>query len=80
MAMVVLRGSNTNAMGNIMALMTVAHSLGMLSGALLGGMMMDFFQLRWAFPLGAVIMIICIGLFWVGTYPQKAISRLRRDT
>ena len=80
MAMVVLRGSNANAMGSVMALMTVAHSLGMLSGALLGGMMMDFFQLRWAFPLGAVIMVICIGLFLVGTYPQKAISRLRQNT
>ena len=73
MAMAVLKGSNANAMGSVMALMTVAHSLGMLSGALLGGMMMDFFQLRWAFPLGAVIMIICIGFFWVSTYPQKAI-------
>jgi len=73
MAMAVLKGSNANAMGSVMALMTVAHSLGMLSGALLGGMMMDFFQLRWAFPLGAVIMIICIGFFLVSTNPQKAI-------
>ncbi len=71
MAMAVLKGSSINAMGSIMALMTVAHSLGMLCGALVGGLMMDFFQLRWAFPLGAVIMMICTGLFLVSTYPQK---------
>ena len=74
MAMAILKGSNTNAMGSVMALMTVAHSLGMLSGALLGGMMMDFFQLRWAFPLGAFIMMICIGFFMAGTYSHKAIT------
>jgi predicted MFS family arabinose efflux permease len=72
MAMAVLKGSQANAMGSIMALMTLAHSLGMLSGALLGGLMMDFFQLRWAFPLGALIMMICIGFFWAGTGFQKA--------
>jgi MFS family permease len=72
MAMVVLRGSKTRAMGSVMALMTVAHSLGMLSGALLGGLMMDFFQLSWAFPLGGGVMIICTGLFLVGTNAQKA--------
>jgi MFS family permease len=71
MAMAVLKGSEINAMGSIMALMTVAHSLGMLCGALVGGLMMDFFQLRWAFPLGAVVMMICTGLFLASTYPQK---------
>jgi len=71
MAMVVLGGSKTNAMGSVMALMTVAHSLGMLSGALLGGLMMDFFQLSWAFPLGGGVMVICTGLFLVGTNAPK---------
>lgn len=72
MAMAILRGSKANAMGSVMALMTVAHSLGMLSGALLGGLMMDFFQLSWAFPLGAIVMIICTGFFLVGTNAQNA--------
>jgi len=72
MAMAILRGSKANAMGSVMALMTVAHSLGMLCGALLGGLMMDFFQLSWAFPLGAVVMIICTGLFLVGTNAPKS--------
>ena len=71
MAMVVLKGSSANAMGSVMALMTVAHSLGMLCGALLGGMMMDYFQLRWAFPLGAVVMMSCTVFFLLGTHPQK---------
>jgi MFS family permease len=71
MAMVVLKGNRFNAMGSIMALMTVAHSLGMLCGALVGGLMMDFFQLRWAFPLGGVVMMMCTGIFLVSTYPQK---------
>jgi MFS family permease len=72
MAMAVLKGSTTNAMGSIMALMTVAHSLGMLIGALLAGLMMDFFQLQWAFPLGAGVMLTCTVLFLVGTHPEKA--------
>jgi multidrug resistance protein len=71
MAMAVMRGSSANAMGSVMALMTVAHSLGMLSGALLGGLMMDFFQLSWAFPLGAIVMIICTGLFLAGANAPK---------
>ena len=71
MAMAVLKGSRINAMGSIMALMTMAHSLGMMSGALMGGMMMDFFQLRAAFPLGGMVMLICTGLFLVGTHPKQ---------
>jgi predicted MFS family arabinose efflux permease len=67
MAMAVLKGSRINAMGSIMALMTMAHSLGMFSGALMGGMMMDFFQLKTAFPLGGWIMLVCTGLFIAGT-------------
>ncbi|MGD9135620.1 MAG: MFS transporter [Desulfobacterales bacterium] len=71
MAMVVLKGNRINAMGSIMALMTVAHSLGMLCGALVGGLMMDFFQLRSAFPLGAVIMVICTGFFLTNPHAQQ---------
>jgi MFS family permease len=70
-AMVVLKGHRIKAMGSIMALMTMAHSLGMFSGALMGGMMMDFFQLQTAFPLGGWIMLICTGLFMAGTHPGK---------
>ena len=71
MAMAVLKGGRIHAMGSIMALMTMAHSLGMLSGALMGGMMMDFYQLQTAFPLGGWIMLVCTGLFLAGTQIKK---------
>jgi hypothetical protein len=34
-------------------------------------MMMDFFQLQAAFPLGGVVMLICTGLFLAGTNPAR---------
>jgi predicted MFS family arabinose efflux permease len=52
--------------------MTVAHSLGMLAGALLGGFMMDLFQLRFAFPAGALVMTIGTVLFLIGTRPKES--------
>lgn len=67
MAMAVLKGGQAKAMGSVMALMTVAHSLGMLSGALLGGLMMDWYQLSWSFFLGTGVMLICTGLFIAAT-------------
>ena len=56
MAIAVMKGDRSAAMGSVMSILTVAHSLGMLAGAMLAGMMMDFFRLRLAFPLGAVLM------------------------
>lgn len=63
MAMAVIKGNKTGAMGSVMALIAMAHSLGMLTGSMFAGLAMDFFQLRHAFPLGALIMIIGISLF-----------------
>ena len=40
-------------------------------GGMMGGMMMDFFQLQTAFPLGGWIMLVCTGLFIAGTYIKK---------
>ena len=56
MAITVVSGEKNRAMGSVMALLTMAHSLGMLFGSMAAGMMMDLFQLRAAFPLGAVLM------------------------
>ncbi|MEE4111573.1 MAG: MFS transporter, partial [Desulfobacteraceae bacterium] len=56
MAAAVLQGSRSEAMGSVMALLTVAHSLGMLVGSFMAGIMMDWFQLRQAFVLGALLM------------------------
>jgi predicted MFS family arabinose efflux permease len=53
-------------MGSVMSLMTLAHSLGMLAGALLAGLAMDWFDLSWAFPVGAVIMLGGIAAFRCG--------------
>lgn len=62
MAMGVQYGSRIKAMGAAMALLTMSHSLGMLVGSLLAGIMMDYFELRSAFFLGAAVMfcgVIC---------------------
>lgn len=69
MAIAVMKGDQTAAMGSVMALMTMAHSMGMLVGSLLAGMLMDWYQLRLAFTSGAVIMIAGVVLFGVCTYP-----------
>ena len=79
MALSVLKGNSTHAMGSVMGLLAMAHSLGMLTGSLLAGMMMDLFQLRRAFPSGAAIMIICVGLFIVLTYHKKTVP-VRTDS
>ncbi len=56
MAIAVIQGNRRSAMGSVMALVTVAHSLGMFAGSLLAGFMMDGFGLRYAFFAGAVAM------------------------
>lgn len=58
MAIAAQKGSKSDAMASVMALMTVAHSLGMLVGALLGGAMMDLFDLSFVFPAGAFTMVL----------------------
>jgi len=63
MATAVLIGDKTEAMGSVMALLTVAHSMGMLTGSMLAGLMMDLFRLRAAFPLGTALMIVGITVF-----------------
>ena len=73
MAMAVSEGNKSKAMGSVMALMTVAHSTGMLTGALLGGFIMDCFQLRMAFPAGAVLMALSTALFILGTSGSKVV-------
>ena len=60
MAIAVVKGNEVSAMGSVMAMLTVAHSLGMLAGSLLAGVMMDVFSLRYAFPLGGVLMAGCV--------------------
>lgn len=65
MALAVIKGNQNGAMGSVMGLLTMAHSLGMLVGALLAGIMMDLFELRHAFALGGGVMLCGIVSFGV---------------
>jgi MFS family permease len=67
MATAVLIGDKTGAMGSVMALLTVAHSMGILAGSMLAGVMMDLFRLRAAFPLGTALMLAGIVAFIYAT-------------
>ncbi|MCP4718560.1 MAG: MFS transporter, partial [Desulfobacteraceae bacterium] len=55
-ALAVIKGDEKKAMGSVMSVMTVAHSLGMLTGSLIAGLAMDFFSLKFAFPCGMIFM------------------------
>lgn len=72
MAMAVDKGNSVKAMGSVMALMTMAHSAGMLGGSFLAGLMMDLFHLRLAFSIGAGIMLFGVGLFAMLNYLQSS--------
>lgn len=72
MAIAVLKGTRTDAMGSIMALLTMAHSMGMLIGSLAAGLAMDIFQLRQAFSFGSLIMILGVALFLVCAYQKRS--------
>jgi MFS family permease len=58
MAMTVILGRRTHSMGSIMGLLTMGHSLGMLLGPILAGIMMDAFQLGVGFIVGTVVMVL----------------------
>jgi len=73
MAIAVVKGSQTDSMGSVMAILTMAHSLGMLCGSLIGGLMMDVFQLRAAFPLGAAIMAVTVAVFFASSRSRKGL-------
>ena len=63
MGMTVSKGARSGAMGSVMALLTLGHSLGMMIGALMAGGFMDLLTLRWAFPFGAGVMLMGVGAF-----------------
>ena len=67
MAYAVIKGDEKKAMGSVMSIMTVAHSLGMLTGSMAAGLAMDFLSLRLAFPCGTIIMIAGTFTFLVMT-------------
>ena len=75
MAIAVFKGSQSDAMGSLMGLMTMAHSMGMLIGSSFAGIMMDIFDLRDAFFMGTFISISGILVFFFFNrgipYPAK---------
>ena len=68
MALAVIYGNKTKAMGSVMGMLTMAHSMGMLLGSLSAGLIMDVFQLRQAFSFGSIIMIAGAVIFFICTY------------
>ena len=74
MAMAVIKGQQTESMGSVIALLTMAHSMGMLIGSVGAGLLMDWFQLRYAFFVGGVLMfagVIVFVICTVGRSPQE---------
>ncbi len=55
-ALAVIKGDEKKAMGSVMSVLTVAHSMGMFTGSILAGLSMDFYSLSYAFPCGFLIM------------------------
>ncbi len=78
MALAVLKGKETDSMGSVMALITTAHSSGMLTGSLAAGLIMDMFRLRQAFYLGSGIMVFGIILFFLCTRYGKPFDKKER--
>lgn len=78
MAVAVLKGHQTESMGTVMSILTVAHSLGMLIGALFAGLMMDWFQLHHAFTMGFWFMLAGLGAFYV-CVGDSVIDAVRAD-
>jgi len=70
-ALAVVKGNRRNAMGSVMAVLTVAHSLGMLLGSVLGGLAMDLFQLKQAFFFGALLMLAAVVIFSISSVRPK---------
>jgi len=72
MAIAVFKGNQSDAMGSLMGLMTMAHSLGMLMGSSFAGLIMDISDLGDAFSLGAVISLAGALVFFTLTRPTRS--------
>ncbi|MBF0202912.1 MAG: MFS transporter [Desulfamplus sp.] len=63
MALTLIKGNEKCAMASVMAIITVAHSLGMMAGSMGAGFAMDYFSLDVIFPCGTALMFIGVILF-----------------
>jgi len=75
MALAVLKGGKTASMGTVMAMLTMAHSLGMLTGAMIAGVIMETLKLRQAFPIGSILMLTGVVLFVLCPLKEKYAPR-----
>ncbi|MCD6560386.1 MAG: MFS transporter [Deltaproteobacteria bacterium] len=65
MALGVIEGRRNKAMGSLMGLLSLGHSIGMLTGPLLAGALIDIFSFGIVFNSGAII--LCAGtLLFIG--------------
>jgi len=71
MGCAVLQGNKTKMMGSVMSFLTMGHSLGMMIGALLAGVIMDFSQLQTSFYIGGWLMIAALMVFFGSLIPKK---------
>jgi predicted MFS family arabinose efflux permease len=58
MAMAVIKGNKERAMGSVISFITMAHSLGMMTGSMAAGLAMDHAELAVVFPFGAGVMVV----------------------
>ncbi len=65
-------------MGSVMAILTVAHSLGMLAGSVAAGLAMDFFSLRLAFPVAGLVMALGTLVFVLVHFSRQLTPNLRK--
>ena len=65
MACAVIKGDEKKAMGSVISILTIAHSLGMLTGSMAAGLAMDYLSLRLSFPCGTLIMATGTLIFWL---------------
>jgi MFS family permease len=77
MALAVVKGNKTKSMGSIMSLLTIGHSLGMMTGSFFAGIIMDYFGLRSVFLLGTTIMIVGGLLFILLTREKEVIPFIK---
>ncbi len=71
MALTLVKGNEKSAMASVMAIITVAHSLGMMAGSMGAGFAMDYFTLDVIFPCGTALMLIGVIIFTAFTIPTK---------
>ncbi|MBT4873909.1 MAG: MFS transporter [Desulfobacula sp.] len=75
MAYAVIKGDAKKAMGSVISILTVAHSMGMLTGSIVAGLAMDYLNLRLSFPCGTIIMILGTFIFWILTDKRSYIKK-----